>query len=166
MSVADFLQTDDLYQLAQPRELPELPDFSKLSLLTCGHAGVAEACLNRAGVDGHGAAPSGAVMPLSQPPEGTPVGPASSARLDPLKPCRPDPPAACHLRHRVLTRSLAGGGWRAGSAREQRTVRFDAQGERRRDATTSSSIRGIAGRPPACRSSGPTDVHKPVRSGP
>ena len=85
VSVADFLQTDDLYQLAQPRELPELPDFGKLSLLTCGHAGVAEACLNRAGVDGHGAAPSGAVMPLSQPPEGTPVGPASSAPVGPAE---------------------------------------------------------------------------------
>ena len=49
VGVADFLQTDDLYQLAQPRELPELPDFSKLALLSCGHPALAEACVNRAG---------------------------------------------------------------------------------------------------------------------
>ena len=30
MSVADYLQTDDLYQLGKPLELPQLPDFDKL----------------------------------------------------------------------------------------------------------------------------------------
>jgi cobalt-zinc-cadmium efflux system outer membrane protein len=30
VSVADLLQTDDLFQLAQPRELPPLPDFNTL----------------------------------------------------------------------------------------------------------------------------------------
>src|SRR5208337_2298492 len=83
VSVADFLQTDDLYQLAQPRELPELPDFTKLSLLTCGHAALAEACVNRAGAGGHGAAPPGAVVPLSRPAAGVPVRPASSVPAAP-----------------------------------------------------------------------------------
>jgi cobalt-zinc-cadmium efflux system outer membrane protein len=50
VNVADFLQTDDLYQLAEPRELPELPDFNQLSLLTCGHSRLAEACASRSGV--------------------------------------------------------------------------------------------------------------------
>ena len=83
VGVADFLQTDDLYQLAQPRELPELPDFTKLSLLTCGHAALAEACVNRAGVGGHGAAPPGAVVPLSRAAEGVPVRPANSGTAAP-----------------------------------------------------------------------------------
>ena len=83
VNVADFLQTDDLYQLAQPRELPELPDFTKLSLLTCGHAGLAEACLNRGGVGGHSAAPAGAVVPLSRAAEGVPVRPANSGTAAP-----------------------------------------------------------------------------------
>jgi hypothetical protein len=29
--VADFLQTDDLFQLAKPHEVPALPDFNQLS---------------------------------------------------------------------------------------------------------------------------------------
>ncbi len=83
VSVADFLQTDDLYQLAQPRELPELPDFTELSLLTCGHAALAEACLNRGGVGAPGAPPSGAVIPLSRAAQGVPAGPASSVPVGP-----------------------------------------------------------------------------------
>ena len=53
VGVADYLQTDDLYQLAKKHELPEVPDFTKLSLLTCGHAGLAEECLNHASVGSH-----------------------------------------------------------------------------------------------------------------
>ena len=40
VSVADFLQTDDLFQLAKPRELPELPDFRQMPPppdWACGH---------------------------------------------------------------------------------------------------------------------------------
>ena len=37
VSVADLLQTDDLFQLAQPRELPPLPDLEQLPPLPCGH---------------------------------------------------------------------------------------------------------------------------------
>jgi cobalt-zinc-cadmium efflux system outer membrane protein len=44
VSVADFLQTDDLYQFGKRRELPELPDFHHLQLppqWVCGHETVA-----------------------------------------------------------------------------------------------------------------------------
>ncbi len=83
VSVADYLQTDDLYQLAQPRELPELPDFTKLSLLTCGHAALAEECVNRAGVDVRAATPSGTVLPGSRAAETVPVEPTSSVPAGP-----------------------------------------------------------------------------------
>ena len=88
VGVADFLQTDDLYQLAQPRELPELPDFTKLSLLTCGHAALAEECVNRAGVGGHGAAPPGAVVPL------LPAGSRRAGSPRPQRDGRADAPGA------------------------------------------------------------------------
>ena len=49
VSVADFLQTDDLYQLAKPRELPELPDFHQLQPphWACGHDTVAAPVVQR-----------------------------------------------------------------------------------------------------------------------
>jgi cobalt-zinc-cadmium efflux system outer membrane protein len=37
VSVANFLQTDDLYQLGDPLELPHLPDFDALHPLPCPH---------------------------------------------------------------------------------------------------------------------------------
>ena len=141
VNVADFLQTDDLYQLAQPRELPELPDFTKLSLLTCGHAGLAEACLNRAG--------SAVMVPHRQTIPGR-------SRHRRLAPADSVPAGTCA--------PLASGRGRAGRAPAVRR-RIDAQGGRRHNAATSISKCGTAGRPPACRSSGSTDDHKPVRSG-
>lgn len=44
VGVADFLQTDDLFQMATPRPLPELPDFGELSGWACGHSAVAASC--------------------------------------------------------------------------------------------------------------------------
>jgi cobalt-zinc-cadmium efflux system outer membrane protein len=41
VSVADLLQTDDLFQLAQARELPELPDLDNLPGGLCPHPGQA-----------------------------------------------------------------------------------------------------------------------------
>ncbi|MGP0069768.1 MAG: TolC family protein, partial [Isosphaeraceae bacterium] len=41
VGVADFLQTDDLYQLGGRRELPQLPDFTRLPQWACGHDTVA-----------------------------------------------------------------------------------------------------------------------------
>jgi cobalt-zinc-cadmium efflux system outer membrane protein len=37
VSVANYLQTDDLYQLGTPLELPQLPDFDALHPLPCPH---------------------------------------------------------------------------------------------------------------------------------
>ena len=37
VSVADFLQTDDLYQLGKPLALPELPDLEALHAWPCPH---------------------------------------------------------------------------------------------------------------------------------
>jgi cobalt-zinc-cadmium efflux system outer membrane protein len=44
VGVADFLQTDDLFQMASPRPLPELPDFDEVSRWACGHSHVAAKC--------------------------------------------------------------------------------------------------------------------------
>ena len=41
VGVADFLQTDDLYQVAKRRELPELPDFNQLRHWACDHVALA-----------------------------------------------------------------------------------------------------------------------------
>jgi cobalt-zinc-cadmium efflux system outer membrane protein len=37
VGVADFLQTDDLFQLAEPKELPPLPDLEHLRPWPCCH---------------------------------------------------------------------------------------------------------------------------------
>jgi cobalt-zinc-cadmium efflux system outer membrane protein len=37
VSVADFLQTDDLFQLAHPQTIPELPDLEHLPVWPCPH---------------------------------------------------------------------------------------------------------------------------------
>ena len=41
VSVADLLQTDDLFQLAQPRRMPPLPDLDQLPPLPCCHPSAA-----------------------------------------------------------------------------------------------------------------------------
>jgi hypothetical protein len=46
VALADFLQTNDLFQMATPRELPELPDLARLNPWPCGHAALAESCAN------------------------------------------------------------------------------------------------------------------------
>jgi hypothetical protein len=43
VNVADFLQTDDLYQLATPLELPQLPEFDELHAWPCPHPQLASA---------------------------------------------------------------------------------------------------------------------------
>jgi cobalt-zinc-cadmium efflux system outer membrane protein len=47
-AVADFLQTDDLFQLAEQRELPPLPNLDQLPLLPCCHP--CAACVHPANV--------------------------------------------------------------------------------------------------------------------
>lgn len=49
VGVADFLQTDDFFQMAKPRALPELPDFTHLPQWPCEHGTIADWC--RAGDD-------------------------------------------------------------------------------------------------------------------
>jgi outer membrane protein, heavy metal efflux system len=41
VSVADLLQTDDIFQLAEPRDLPRIPDLEHLPTWPCCHPGVA-----------------------------------------------------------------------------------------------------------------------------
>jgi cobalt-zinc-cadmium efflux system outer membrane protein len=56
VSVADPLQTDDLFQLATPRELPELPKLDQLPIWLCPHHRLAAA-------------------PVGSPPAACPAGP-------------------------------------------------------------------------------------------
>jgi cobalt-zinc-cadmium efflux system outer membrane protein len=87
VSVADYLQTDDLFQLARPHELPEVPDLSRLpACWECGHGSVA-------------ATPSGVVEPsVAVPPEGvrapSPAGeaPVPAAPAGGGNPTPPTPP--------------------------------------------------------------------------
>jgi cobalt-zinc-cadmium efflux system outer membrane protein len=80
VGVADYLQTDDLFQMAKPREVPELPDFTRPPHWPCGHPAIAlgESCANCAGVSGPGTAAPGAGLPPSRPAVGAPVRPAQS----------------------------------------------------------------------------------------
>ena len=47
VALADFLQTDDLFQMAAPRELPALPDLNQLNPWPCGHTALADSCDRR-----------------------------------------------------------------------------------------------------------------------
>ncbi len=63
VSVADLLQTDDLFQLAEPRDVPGIPDLEHLAPWPCCHPGV--------GI----ATPQGVpVAPLLQPTPGVSSG--------------------------------------------------------------------------------------------
>jgi cobalt-zinc-cadmium efflux system outer membrane protein len=75
VGVADYVQTDDLFQLAKPHELPKVPDFHQLHW-ACGHDALAASFANHAGSSGPATAAPGAVVPPSGPAGGVPVGPA------------------------------------------------------------------------------------------
>jgi cobalt-zinc-cadmium efflux system outer membrane protein len=64
VSVADPLQTDDLFQLAQPRELPELPKLDQLPNWLCPHHRSSAAF---AGCPPIPSAPGSSVNPVQQP---------------------------------------------------------------------------------------------------
>ncbi len=64
VSVADLLQTDDLFQLAQARELPPLPDLDSLPPLPCRHL----------------CAPATDLPPMTRPPACTPAALPSMLR--------------------------------------------------------------------------------------
>ncbi len=75
VDVADFLQTDDLFQLAKPRVLPELPDLNELPLWGCDHPDLprpCEACASPA-------APAGAASSLLPPVAQASVPPLEAA---------------------------------------------------------------------------------------
>jgi cobalt-zinc-cadmium efflux system outer membrane protein len=71
VSVADPLQTDDLFQLATPRELPELPDLDNLPQWLCPHHRLAATPVGLpASGQGDGCQPKCAcplVIPLAKP---------------------------------------------------------------------------------------------------
>jgi cobalt-zinc-cadmium efflux system outer membrane protein len=80
VGVADYLQTDDLFQLARPHELAEVPDLSKLpACWECGHSSVCRT-------------PSGLSDPaVPGPPRGSQAAPPASA--DPARPAVAEPGA-------------------------------------------------------------------------
>ncbi|MGC8640088.1 MAG: TolC family protein, partial [Isosphaeraceae bacterium] len=84
VSVADFLQTDDLFQVAKRRELPELPDFNELEHWTCGHGTLAAWYAKGAHVPGNSPAAPAAASSLSGPPGSQPGG--SGAAIVPPRP--------------------------------------------------------------------------------
>ncbi|HZW29188.1 MAG TPA: hypothetical protein VFF52_00670, partial [Isosphaeraceae bacterium] len=81
VSVADFLQTDDLFQLKKRHELPELPDFTQVPHWACDHASVAASCPHGEGGSGWSAAAPGTGSPPSGP-AGSEMGPPSPAGGD------------------------------------------------------------------------------------
>jgi cobalt-zinc-cadmium efflux system outer membrane protein len=83
VGVADFLQTDDLFQLAKPRELPELPDLTQLPHLYCGHPNLAESCANPAQASGPPPPSPGAGPTATQPAGEVPVRPSRSGSETP-----------------------------------------------------------------------------------
>ena len=68
VSVADLMQTPDLFQLATPRELPELPDLDNLPRWLCPHGRSAAA---PAEGPGNGCQPKRACLPAA--PAGSPA---------------------------------------------------------------------------------------------
>jgi cobalt-zinc-cadmium efflux system outer membrane protein len=83
VSVADFLQTDDLFQVAKRRDLPELPNFSELSHWACGHNSVAAPGGSGTEVLGRSAGAAGASESQNRNDRGTrvkmqPVAPATA----------------------------------------------------------------------------------------
>jgi cobalt-zinc-cadmium efflux system outer membrane protein len=93
VSVADLLQTDDLFQLGQPRELPPLPDFNQLPNWPCCH------------VCPQPVMPVGGCWPAPQPgqPQNTKVGVSRS---------QPDRPTSTRLDSNKQIDTLSPGGVR------------------------------------------------------
>jgi cobalt-zinc-cadmium efflux system outer membrane protein len=72
VNVANFLQTDDLYQLGKPLELPQLPDFDPMHPLPCPHpqlvsppAGVGRPAPTPVSNAGATTSPAAPTMPLT-----------------------------------------------------------------------------------------------------
>jgi outer membrane protein, heavy metal efflux system len=92
VSVADYLQTDDLFQFAKPRELPELPDLSQLpAIWACGHGSV---CATPSGVIEPSAAVPSDEAPAPRPPGEAPMPAAPAAGAEPVQPTQRGPASA------------------------------------------------------------------------
>jgi len=94
VSVADFLQTDDLFQLKKRRELPELPDFTQMPRWACEHATVAASCADGVGGSGPSATAPGTGLPPSGPAGGGPAVPPRPANPTDQPPSGPEGGAA------------------------------------------------------------------------
>jgi cobalt-zinc-cadmium efflux system outer membrane protein len=96
VNVADFLQTDDLYQLGEPLELPALPELDGLNAWPCPHP--------RPGLPGPAVCPTAGPPPVAALPIAlaAPDGADHSSPLhDPPSPARGTdaaPPAVSHSR--------------------------------------------------------------------
>jgi cobalt-zinc-cadmium efflux system outer membrane protein len=97
VGVADFLQTADLFQLARPQVLPELPDFTQPPQWPCGHESLAESCGQRAGTGHPGATVPGGMAPAphagAAPPPASPYLRPPSAKGPTDAPPLPAAPA-------------------------------------------------------------------------
>jgi cobalt-zinc-cadmium efflux system outer membrane protein len=70
VGVADLLQTNDMYQLARPIELPRVPDLESIQILPCPHPNL-------------DIAPSGTFVTAPEPPGTAPAsGPAATTAID------------------------------------------------------------------------------------
>src|SRR5262249_54967636 len=90
ISVADLLQTDDLFQLAEPRTVPPLPDLESLLPLPCDHSCATAGSANCVSPGGIAAGPqpvSGSILAVTSQtassPETRPVPNRSDMILPP-----------------------------------------------------------------------------------
>jgi cobalt-zinc-cadmium efflux system outer membrane protein len=101
VSVADLIQTPDLFQLATPRELPELPDLSQMPQWLCPHHRVsavsAPPCAGQGGIivppvgpSGTGVPPVGGtsdpVLPAPRQSDDSPMLPPSAGQRSQVRP--------------------------------------------------------------------------------
>jgi cobalt-zinc-cadmium efflux system outer membrane protein len=108
VAVAAFLQTDDLFQMATPRPLPELPDFDELSRWACGHSTIAAP----GGVEMNGQPI--AAGPMARRPNAAPTPPGGdlprrAANNAPLSDTRPITPPSPRGGATVASRRNRGG---------------------------------------------------------
>jgi cobalt-zinc-cadmium efflux system outer membrane protein len=100
VNVADLLQTDDLFQMGQPHELPELPDLEALCHWPCQHPAPAAGCSHPTALPQQGvsalpqyqSAPKATSRPKSEPQtQARPPMPAVSSvsNNDPTQPLTP-----------------------------------------------------------------------------